>query len=76
MTSDDIKFLKSKIDKEPVQICFTDGEEVTAKVLFVSEEEEDFIYDVLSTNRHDKSVDKANTYSASFADVKKVSDVR
>lgn len=53
MTSEQIALLKANIDKQ-VRITAADGEVLVVKLILVSEEEEDIIYDLISTNRPDK----------------------
>ncbi len=74
MTNDDIKFLKTKADRDPVKLYLTDGEELVAKMLFVSDTEQDVIFDIISTNRQDKPVDKNVRYRATFDNIKTVSE--
>jgi hypothetical protein len=46
--ANDIALVKSRIDRKPVKLCFTDGEEAIVKIISVSETEKDVIYDVVS----------------------------
>jgi|HubBroStandDraft_4_1064222.scaffolds.fasta_scaffold86641_2 hypothetical protein len=48
MTEHDVQLLKDN-DQKIVRLRLTDGEVVTAKVLFVSESEQDVIVDLLSS---------------------------
>jgi hypothetical protein len=50
MTAEDLKILKSHIDQE-IRIACVDGEVITVKLLVVSEEDEDIIFDLIKTNR-------------------------
>jgi hypothetical protein len=72
MTDNDLIFLKSHIDKAPVKICFTDGEEAIVKIISVSDTEKDIIYNVVSSNR-DKPTYKKGGILARFEDIKRVS---
>jgi hypothetical protein len=48
MTEDEIQFAKSRIDKAPVKIFMPNGKHITAKILSVSDAEEDLICDVIT----------------------------
>jgi hypothetical protein len=50
MTDNDIQILRER-DGKPVRLHMTDGEIVTAKVLFVSETENDVIVHLISSTR-------------------------
>jgi len=73
MTDDDLKFLKSKMDKEPVKIYFTDGEEAIVKITFISDTEKDITCGVISSNR-EKPVYKKGHILVRFEDIKNVSE--
>ena len=75
MTEDDLMLLRSKEGKEPVKICFTDGEEAVVKVLSVSETERDVIYDLVSSNFANKYKDTEGCFLANWDDIKYVSEV-
>lgn len=53
------------------RLCFADAEEAVVKVTHVDEEHEDFIYDLLSTNRASNYRDSQQdvAYAAKFADL-------
>ncbi len=53
MTTSDLDLLKNRIDRV-VRIDCIDGEVLFAKPLVVTEEDEDIIFDLISTNRPDK----------------------
>lgn len=71
MTEADIQRLKDSIDKE-VEIQTADGEELVAKVLFVTHDKEngehDILYEVISSNMLDSyaHLDKAGGYILDF----------
>jgi hypothetical protein len=54
-----------------VRIVLADGEEAIVRVVYVDEEHEDFVYDLLSTNlgRKYRDVPKEAAYAAKFADL-------
>jgi hypothetical protein len=73
VTEDEIKFLKDH-DHQTVLLHLKDGEVVKAKILFVSETEQDVIVDLIScTNiaRYQKD-DVQPTYQYLFKDIKSV----
>jgi hypothetical protein len=73
MTEDEIKYLKSKVDNGITKILFHDGEEVTGKIISVSESEKDIIYDLVSTNRPRSSAgEEGASVLAYFNDIKSV----
>jgi len=76
MAPDDIATLKDHIDK-PVRIFCVDGEILTARVILVSEEEEDVIFDLLTTNRQDKyeKLDRQPAYMLRFMHIAQVEPV-
>jgi hypothetical protein len=45
--------LRQRVD-QVVRLCCTDGEVISAKIEFISEEDRDFICQILATNREDK----------------------
>jgi hypothetical protein len=71
MTEADIQCLKDNIDRE-VEIHTIDGEQLVAKVLFVTHDEEygehDVLYEVISSNMMDSyaHLDKAGGYVLDF----------
>ena len=81
MTETDIQCLKDNIDKE-VEIQTTDGEQLVAKVLFVTHDEEhdehDVLYEVISSNMLDSyaHLDRAGGYVLDFAKIISVKAVR
>jgi hypothetical protein len=76
MDSDDLLRLQNHLDKT-VRIFCVDGEVVTAKLLVVSEEDEDVIFDLLTTNRQDKyeKLDKQPAYLLRFQNIAHVEAV-
>jgi len=53
MTPTDVELLKARIE-QTVPIRCKNGEDVVGKVHFVSEEERDVIYDLISSNRMER----------------------
>jgi hypothetical protein len=77
MTADDLSVLKDHIDRVVTIDCM-DGEVLTAKVLVVSEEDEDIIFDLVSTNRQDKyeKLDRQPAYLLRFQHITHVEPAR
>ena len=52
-------------------VAFADGEESVVKIMYVDEEHEGFVYDLLSTNFGDKyrGMQKEAAYAAQFANL-------
>lgn len=73
MNTSDLKLLKSRLDKA-VRIFCLDGEVIVAKVLFVSENEGDLSYDLISTNRESQyeKLDRQPAYLIRFDDISAV----
>lgn len=73
MDSKDLQTLKDNIDKVVKITCY-DGEIIIAKVLFISEEEEDVIYDLVSTTRLSQyeKLDEQPAYQVRFHDIESV----
>jgi hypothetical protein len=72
VNQNDIGFLKSRIDQTVLFHC-KDGERIVGRVLFVSEEEQDVIYDLISSNqagRYESFGDAA--YSLTFEEIERV----
>jgi len=65
--------LKANVDKL-VKINSFDGEVIVAKVHFVSEEDEDVIYDLVSTSRESQyeKLDQQPAYRIRFQDIESV----
>jgi len=77
MTGADLKLLKASVDKVVRIICY-DGEILTAKVDFVFEDDEDLIYDLISTtkeSRYEKH-DKQPAYLIKFKDIDRVEPLK
>lgn len=75
MTENDLQLLKASIDKV-VKITCSDGEILLAKVHAVSDEDEDVIYDLVSTTResHYEKRDEQPVYLIAFQDIERVDD--
>ncbi|MGB6835933.1 MAG: hypothetical protein WCA94_11435 [Candidatus Acidiferrum sp.] len=76
MNENDLQLLKASVDKL-VKIRCCDGEVLVARVHFVSDEYEDLIYDVVSTNqtaRYEKHGQQA-AYTVGFQDIESVEPV-
>jgi hypothetical protein len=73
MTEVDLELLKASIDKIVRIICY-DGEIMTAKVNLVSEEDEDLIYDLISTTKESmyEKHDKQPAYLIRFKEIERV----
>ena len=73
MTKSDLQLLKSSIDRI-VRITCSDGEILVAKVHAVSDEDEDVIYDLVSTTKesHYEKRDEQPAYSIGFRDIERV----
>jgi hypothetical protein len=73
MTDDDLRLLK-ECDQKIVRLHLDDGEIVTAKVLFVSETEQDLIVDLISSTdieRYEKT-DVQPAFQIQFKDIVRV----
>jgi hypothetical protein len=66
----DLQLLRASIGHNVI-LCCTDGEVIVAEIYSVSEEDEDIIYDVVSTNRPDASRERA-AYLMPFSEVSSV----
>ena len=73
MTKNDLDVLTSRIDRL-VRIDCIDGEVLVAKILLVAEQEEEIIFDLVSTNRQDKyqKLDKQPAYLLRFKHIASV----
>lgn len=73
MTEIDLQLLKASIDKV-VRITCSDGEILLAKVHFVSDEDQDVIYDLVSTTKesHYEERDEQPAYRVQFREITKV----
>ncbi len=73
MTESDLQVLKASVDKV-VRIISFDGETMLAKVRAVSEEDEDVIYDLVSTTKESQyeKHDEQPAYLIRFRDIKRV----
>jgi small nuclear ribonucleoprotein (snRNP)-like protein len=70
MTPEDLKNLKASVDKRVVLHC-TDGEVITAEIVSVSDEHEDVIYDIVSSNRPEvyQAMEGKPAFVIPFADI-------
>jgi hypothetical protein len=73
MTHDDLKILKGSIDRV-VRIICSNGEIMLAKIHVVSDEDEDVIYDLVSTTKESQyeKHDEQPAYLISFRDIERV----
>ena len=53
-----------KLEGLIVQLSFSDGENTVAKLVYIDDECEDFVYDMVSTNRPDRHKDPEAAYAA------------
>ena len=76
MNAADLEVLNSSVDKV-VKIITRDGESLLAKVILVSTEDEDVIYDLMSTSRQDqyKESDQQPAYRTTFQEIESVEEV-
>lgn len=76
MTEEDLQLLKASIDKL-VRIVCTDGEVLVGKVHAVSEEDEDVIYDLVSTTKESnyEKRDDQPAYLIGFRHIERVERV-
>ena len=76
MRSSDLSTLKSHVNRV-AKIHTLDGEVLMAKILFVSESEEDVIYDLISTNRESQyeKLDQQPAYRIRFEEITAVDAV-
>lgn len=77
MTERDLQLLKTSIDKV-VKIVSYDGEIMLAKVHAISDEDQDVIYDLVSTTRpsHYKKHDEQPAYLIKFDDIEHIEPLR
>jgi hypothetical protein len=70
MTEDDLELLKASVDKT-VRIICRDSERILAKVHVVSPEEEDVIYDLISTTKESQyeKHDEQPAYRIPFSEI-------
>jgi small nuclear ribonucleoprotein (snRNP)-like protein len=73
VTEADLRLLKASVDKVVRIICF-DGEIMLAKIHTVSDEDEDVIYDLVSTTKESQyeKHDEQPAYLIRFRDIKRV----
>jgi len=73
MNANDLETLKTNIDRM-VKIDTFDGESLLAKVVLVSEEDQDVIYELVSTSRESQyeKFDEQPAYRIAFQDIKSV----
>jgi hypothetical protein len=77
MTEADLNLLKANVDKVVKIVCF-DGESLLAKVHFVSDEDEDVIYDLVSTTKESQyeKHDEQPAYLIKFREINRVEPVQ
>ena len=73
MTESDLQLLKASVDKV-VKIISCDGETMLAKIHVVSDEDEDVIYDLISTTKESQyeKHDEQPAYLMKFRDIERV----
>ena len=73
MTVDDLRLLKDNVGKH-VRIFCTDGETIVAKIHVVSDEDQDVIYDIVSTTRPKRAAVHGGepAYLVSFGEIERV----
>jgi small nuclear ribonucleoprotein (snRNP)-like protein len=76
MTETDLQMLKQNIDKN-VRIVCRNGEIVVAKVHLVNEEDEDVIYDLVSTSNESQyeKHDEQPAYLIRFGEIERVEPI-
>lgn len=76
MNAKDLETLKANIDKV-VKIVTYSGESLLAKVVLVSEEDEDVVYDLVSTSRESQyeKFDEQTAYAMDFKEIESVEPV-
>jgi len=77
MTEADLAVLKDSVDKV-VRITCTNGEIMLAKIHFVSDQDQDVIYDLVSTTKESQyeKHDVQPAYLISFRDIDRVEPLR
>jgi len=77
MTDTDLQLLKNSVDKVVRIVCY-DGESMLAKVHSVSDEDEDLIYDLISTSKESQyeKHDEQPAYLIRFQDIEHVEPVQ
>jgi succinylglutamate desuccinylase len=73
MNTKDLETLKANIGKV-IEIISRDGETLLAKVVLVSEEDEDVVYDLVSTTRESQyeKFDEQPAYRITFQEIESV----
>ena len=74
MTEKDLEVLTENVNRT-VRIVCKDGEQIIARIVVVSEEDEDVIYELLSTNRnsnYEKFDEKPGGYLVPFKEIESV----
>ncbi len=73
MTKSDIELLKASVDKV-IRVRCRDGEVFVGKAISVSEEEQDLVYDLISTSRESQyeKADQQPAYMIKFDDIDSV----
>lgn len=73
MTKSDVELLKANVDKL-IRVHCRDGEVFVGKAVSVSEDEQDLIYDLISTSRESQyeKADQQPSYLIRFQDIDSV----
>ena len=76
MNAKDLEVLKANVDKT-VKIKSCDGESLIGKVVLVSEEDQDVVYELVSTSRESQyeKFDQQPAYRMSFQEIESVEAV-
>jgi hypothetical protein len=76
MTTAEVEMLHANVDLS-LRLAFGDGGIVTAKIVSISDEEQDVIYDVMASNRPDKYPDgfAKSAYLAHFEEISRVEQI-
>jgi hypothetical protein len=76
MNAKDLEVLKANVDKT-VKIKSCDGESLIGKVVFVSEEDQDVLYELVSTSRESQyeKFDQQPAYRMTFQEIESVEAV-
>jgi hypothetical protein len=77
MNESDIELLKTSVNKV-VRIICRDGEDLLAKVRFVSDQDQEVIYDLVSTTRESQyeKHDEQPAYLINFEDIDRIEPLR
>ena len=77
MTETDLNVLKANVDRVVKIVCY-DGESLLAKVHFVSDEDQDLIYDLVSTTKESQyeKHDEQPAYLITFQEIERVEPIQ